>query len=552
MSQKAIPSEALVDLRRRLVPFPPRSAERRGIMRETAALYGVSEATLYRALRERARPRALHRADHGHPRFLPKDQMERYCEVIAAIKLRTSNKQGRHLSTAEAIRLLEAYGIDTPDGPVRAPPGVLKKPTVNRYLKRGGYDRETLLRPPPAVRFQARDSNDCWHFDLSPSDLKQVKAPAWFQEGRGHPLLMLYSVVDDRSGVAYQEYHGVYGEDVEAALRFLFAAMAPKAHAECPFQGRPLMLYMDNGPIARSLVFQQVLRYLDIELRTHMPQSTASRHATARAKGKVERPFRTVKEMHETLSHFHEPETEAEANAWLLQFLLCYNSMQHRTEPHSRLDDWLEHLPPGGIRAMCDWDRFCTFAREPERRKVSIDARVAVGGVAYQVDPNLAGETVVLWWGLLDQELYVEHGEHRYGPYHALGGPIPLHRYRRFKKTVTEQRAERIDALATQLVLPRTALTGLPPEAHPTVVAAPALQPFVDPDPFQEFAYPTRVAAKLAIADYLAFPLAKLPPGQLEAIESLLSQTLRKHDVLEYVRTQIQPTLRRSPPCSGM
>jgi len=183
---------------------------------------------------------------------------------------------------------------------------------------------------------------------LSPSDLKQVKAPAWFHEGRGHPLLMLYSVVDDRSGVAYQEYHGVYGEDVEAALRFLFAAMAPKAYAECPFQGRPLILYMDNGPIARSLVFQQALRYLDIELRTHRPQSTASRHATARAKGKVERPFRTVKEMHETLYHFHEPETEAEANAWLMQFLLRYNSMQHRTEPHSRLEDWLEHLPSGG------------------------------------------------------------------------------------------------------------------------------------------------------------------------------------------------------------
>jgi hypothetical protein len=77
------------------------------------------------------------------------------------------------------------------------------------------------------------------------------------------------------------------------------------------------------------------------------------------------------------------------------------------------------------------------------------------------------------------------------------------------------------------------------------VPSAPALQPFVDPDPFQEFAYPTRVAAKLAIADYLALPLAKLPPAQLDALEALLSQTLRKHDVLEYVRTQIQPTLRR-------
>lgn len=68
---------------------------------------------------------------------------------------------------------------------------------------------------------------------------------------------MLYSVVDDRSGVASQEYHGVYGEDGEAALRFLFAAMAPKPQADVPFQGRPEMLYMDNGPIARSHVCQQ-------------------------------------------------------------------------------------------------------------------------------------------------------------------------------------------------------------------------------------------------------------------------------------------------------
>jgi hypothetical protein len=198
----------------------------------------------------------VRRSDRGTPRILPADQMQRYCEIIAAIKLRTSNKQGRHLSTAEAIRLIETYGIDTPNGHVQAPAGVLTRPTVNRYLKHWGYDRTTLLRPPPAVRFQAEYSNDCWHFDLSPSDLKQVKAPAWMQEGRGHPLLMLYSIVDDRSGVAYQEYHGVYGEDVEAALRFLFAAMAPKPDPDFPLQGRPRMLYMDNGPIARSGVFQ--------------------------------------------------------------------------------------------------------------------------------------------------------------------------------------------------------------------------------------------------------------------------------------------------------
>jgi hypothetical protein len=35
-----------------------------------------------------------------------------------------------------------------------------------------------------------------------------------------------------------------------------------------------------------------------------------------------------------------------------------------------------------------------------------------------------------------------------------VGGPIPLHRYRTFKKSPT-QRADRIEALAEQLALPR-------------------------------------------------------------------------------------------------
>jgi hypothetical protein len=28
------------------------------------------------------------------------------------------------------------------------------------------------------VRFQAKHSNDCWQFDLSPSDLKEIKDPS--------------------------------------------------------------------------------------------------------------------------------------------------------------------------------------------------------------------------------------------------------------------------------------------------------------------------------------------------------------------------------------
>jgi hypothetical protein len=128
---------------------------------------------------------------------------------------------------------------------------------------------------------------------------------------------------------------------------------------------------LDNGPVARSIVFQTLMERLGVTILTHMPAGKDGRRPTARAKGKVERPFRTVKEAHETLYHFHRPETEAEANAWLGNFVNRHNEKPHRREPHSRIEDWLANVPEHGIREMCSWERFCAFARKPERRKVA-------------------------------------------------------------------------------------------------------------------------------------------------------------------------------------
>ncbi len=329
--------------------------------------------------------------------------------MVAALKLRTTNKKGRHLSTGRAIELMERYGVEVPDGLIKLPPGALTRQTADRYLRQWGYDHVRMTRAPPAVRFQARRSNELWQFDLSPADLKHVTAPLWIEPGCGAPTLMLYSLVDDRSGVAYQEYRCVYGEDVEAALRFLFNAMAPTAELAVAFQGIPEAIYSDNGPIAKSHIFQRVLDSLGVRLMTHMPSGSDGRRPTARSKGKVERPFRIVKEAHETLYHFHQPENEAEANLWLHRYLATYNGQQHRSEPHSRLEDWLRNLPESGVREMCTWERFCAFARGPERRQVGGDARISVEGTIYEVDPDLAGEEVVLWWGLFDRDLCVEY-----------------------------------------------------------------------------------------------------------------------------------------------
>ena len=534
--------EALVDLRRRLSLLSPRDPSRTEVIARMAQAYGISVSSVYRSLRELTRPKPVRRTDHGSTRAIAPADMERYAEIIAALKVRTTNRKGRHLSTRRAIELLENDGVETPDGLVKAPKGLIKRPTIDRFMRAAGYDHARVTRPTAAVRFQARQANELWQFDMSPSDLKHVRAPLWVEEGRGKPTLMLFSVVDDRSGVAYQEYRCVYGEEAEAALRFLFNAMAAKPEAELPFQGIPVTLYMDNGPVSRAKVFQSVMSSLGVRVLTHMPPSDGERRTPARSKGKVERPFRTIKDAHETLYHFHQPADEAEANLWFRRFLVTYNNGRHRSEDHARIEDWLMHLPAGGVRAMCSWERFCAFAREPERRTVAGDATVSVEGVAYEVEPELAGETVTLLWGLFDQELHVEHGSRRFGPYQPSRGAIPLYRYRKYQKSKAEQRIERVVQLADQLGLPRAAVSGgdaplpsLPPRAATMTVRT---TPF--PEVAVELTFKSHIAARLAIADALGRPLGTLVAEDLAFIDGLLAETLERDIVLARTRERFR------------
>jgi hypothetical protein len=163
-------------------------------MTSTSQLYGVSRATLYRLLRGERRPKDAHRADRGRPRAMPAPEIERWCEIVAAMKIRTTNRKGRHLSTVRTLQLLIDHGVETPDGFQKLSPGRLTASTLNRHLRRLGYDHDHMTRQPPAVRFQAEHSNALWHFDMSPSDLKHLEAPPWIDADRnGVPTLMLCS-----------------------------------------------------------------------------------------------------------------------------------------------------------------------------------------------------------------------------------------------------------------------------------------------------------------------------------------------------------------------
>jgi hypothetical protein len=47
--------------------------------------------------------------------------------------------------------------------------------------------------------------------------------------------------------------------------------MAPKEEEGLVLQGIPKMIYLDNGPIAKSRVFRTVMAQLGIERRRHNP-----------------------------------------------------------------------------------------------------------------------------------------------------------------------------------------------------------------------------------------------------------------------------------------
>lgn len=79
---------------------------------------------------------------------------------------------------------------------------------------------------------------------------------------------------------------------------------------------------------------------------------------------------------------------------------------------------------------------------------------------AYEVEPDMAGETVILLWGLFDDEMFAEFDGDKRGSYFPLSVPVPLHRYRAFKLGKAAVRADSIQALAQPLNLPISAQSG--------------------------------------------------------------------------------------------
>jgi hypothetical protein len=249
-----------------------------------------------------------------------------------------------------------------------------------------------------------------------------------------------------------------------------------------------------------------------------------------------------VKESFETLFHFHKPDTATEANQWLFNHLLHYNSQQHPTQVGSRIEVWARDLPAAGFRQMCGWDTYCTFAREPEFRTVGLDGRISLENRIYQITPELSGERVEVWKGVFDLGVYVQDpGGSIHGPYAPESGTIPFGTYRRWRKTERDRRLEKVEHLAEGLSIPRASMSRDWRTAEERSRSFDLRSvPFANPIGLLPEQYASVKDARRGIFGHFGIPLATLPEPVLGAIEAILHETLHRRDVYRRVKALLQ------------
>jgi hypothetical protein len=278
-----------------------------------------------------------------------------------------------------------------------------------------------------------------------------------------------------------------------------------------------------------------------------MPKDSDGRRTTSRSKGKVERPFRTIKETLEVLYHKVKPQNLEEANQILHHHLYTfYNTRDHRSEKHTRIEDWLKNLPPNGFKQMCSWEKFSSFAREPVERTVSDEAKVSLDGVDYKVSAELLGFDVTVLLGVLDNEIYVEHNGVKHGPYKPDGGPIPLHSYRKPAKTKREKLADRIEDLANVLRIPKEALTGVADSIPSSLIAHEQLPSVPFPEDVELVDFLDASQARLAVARYVGRDIPDLSAECRTFIHELVASTLNKREVLSKVKSYFSKPQRKA------
>ncbi|TDY27140.1 hypothetical protein B0G81_7688 [Paraburkholderia sp. BL6665CI2N2] len=99
--RKAIPPDSQVQLRQRRDRLPHNRPERAAPVSATAALYGVSPTSVYRALHRFLQPHSAHRADYGKSARLAAGRSRALLRIDGDLVTRSNASSGMGLSASD-------------------------------------------------------------------------------------------------------------------------------------------------------------------------------------------------------------------------------------------------------------------------------------------------------------------------------------------------------------------------------------------------------------------------------------------------------------------
>lgn len=515
-----IPLEILYRLDEKITNLPHNGKLRRKLIQDVAESYQLSSSTVYRQLKQlmlHPNKRKI-RKDKGSSRVVSNDDLHFYCQLIAAMKVRSINTKKHMLSTARCIRLLEDDGVKVKDRIITVPKKLLKVSTVNTYLKKYLISPDDIFTEPTVNHFEASYSNQCWQLDITPSELYRIPS----QHPDDPRRLMAYSVIDDKSGLSYSRYYLTEGEDTLSALDFLYHAFAKCTESQLELYGIPDFIYTDNASFVKSRLFVRVMNTLGIQVLTHLPRGKGGRKTASRAKGKSERHHRSIKTMLEPLYKFELPKNIEQANFCLSEFTLEIANKKHRSQNLTRYQVWHDNLPKHATLTICSYEQYALLLREPIERVVKSDATIQLDNVHYQLSPQFAGEEVTVLCSSDNNRIDIEYREKEYGPFYPVEAPSTFGEYEHHKKSEKEIAADNVVKLSKDIMLHLPDRQNKDKQKYSNVDNY-----FLD----SNIKYESAIEAKLALSKHLGKPLSLLTEKQRQFIDNLTHQTL-DHDIL--------------------
>ena len=523
---KKIPLEVLIDLNQKLVSLrdPSDAHLRRSYIQKVAKQFSVSESSVYRYIKSlglQHKDRKI-RSDKGKPTVLSNEKLFYYCQYIAALKVASVNDKGHMLSTEHCIELLESGNVLHKDKSIQVEKGLLKKSTINRYLDKYYIKPDDIFAEPTVNHFESQYSNQCWQLDITPSEIYRFPS----QQANDPRRVMTYSVLDDRSGIAFSKYYLAEGEDALTVLDFLYCAFSKITNLPNELYGIPDFIYTDNARFVESALFRRVMKKMGIKILSHLPRGKSGRKTTARSKGKVERHHRTIKSGIEPTFKINVPQDIDEANNILASFINDQNTKQHRRLSNSRINVWHASVVEGSDFSVCPEDHYRSLLREPFDRVVKNDATVQVNNVIYQLSAQFSGEKVIVLLCSNESEIYIEHRDEEFGPFYPAILPAEFGEYYNQSKSKKESTADNVVSLIDSISLKK--------EEMKSVYKRPSN---INPHKLYHKTkyYKSKIEARMAVSTYIGKPLSELLPEQVSFIHKITESTLSHSEIMQSI-----------------